>query len=148
MLRLNVGDKREGIKRFSGRGARRSHCWIRMCLHSKVMQQSMFSQPAWQMANRTTLSQSRILMGEFLFLSKATGSKKRTPIFYRTVLKTFFLPILILQALRVTHIANNSPTLCFYCTQPLGLDRQDWPVPSGKYHFCDGLKQLRQHGWL
>lgn len=77
MRRLNVGDKREGIKRFSGRRARRSHCWIRMCLHSKVMQQSMFPQPAWQMANWTTLSQSRILMGESLFLSKATGSKKK-----------------------------------------------------------------------
>lgn len=51
-----------------------------------------------------------------------------------------------MQALRVTHIANNSPTLCFYCTQPFGLDQQDWPVPIGEYHFCEGLKQLRQHG--
>lgn len=83
--------------------------------------------------------------GRFFLPSKATKSKKVLLSFHHTALKTFFF-FFVVQALRVTHIAYNSPTLCFYCTQPFGLDQQDWPVPSGEYHFCEGLKQLRQHG--
>lgn len=78
----------------------RSQCWIHMCLHTKVMQQSRFSQPAWQMANRTTLSQSRILMGEFLFLSKATGSKKVLNSFPVLCSRLFYLPFYNLAGIK------------------------------------------------
>lgn len=108
------------------------------------MHQSMVSQPAWQMANWTTLSQSCILMGEFPLI--ATRSEKVLLSFYQTA-RDFFLVLNIKarERERVAHIASNGPTMCFYCTQPFGWDEQDWPVPSGEYHFCEGLKQLRQH---
>lgn len=84
--------------------------------------------------------------GSFCFPAKQQDPKKYFFLFTTLSSRLFFFFFKIMQALRVTHIANNSPTLCFYCTQPFGLDQQDWPVPSGEYHFCEGLKQLRQHG--
>lgn len=81
-----------------------------------------------------------------VFISPYSNKIQKNYFFlFTTLLNFLFLFFKITKASRDTHIANNVPTMCFHCTQPLGLDDLGWTVPSGEYHFCEGLKQLRHH---